>query len=268
MRLSWDVAGTGPTLVLLHGFTGSRETWGPAIRPLAASFRIVRVDLPGHGASPPPGRTGARGLSETLVFLERLLRELSSGAVAVAGYSMGARLALDLALRAPALVRALVLESGTAGLAGVAERRSRRARDARLAAALERGGIEPFVTRWERMPVLAGLRSLPPAVQAEIRRQRLTGTVRGWAWALRSLSPGVQPSRWPALPDVRCPTLLLTGALDRKFTRLALRMAGALPCCEHRVVEHCGHAPHLEAPAVWAGALRDFLKRAERRMAA
>ncbi len=263
LRLAFDIVphpGSAPALILLHGFTGTRESFHRVEPFLRHRFTLVRVDLPGHGASPLPSSTGARGFAETLRALERVLDQVEAPTVHVAGYSQGARLALGLALEAPHRVSRLVLESGTAGLHRRTARRERRLQDLLLAQSILRGGVERFVERWESLPLFDGLRQLPEAERASLRARRSGATAEGLAGALQCLGLGVQPDYWGALWRFRRPTLLLTGARDLKFTALARRMAAELPLVWSCAFDGVGHAPHLEAPAAWAQEVTAFLE--------
>jgi len=248
--------GHGPPLLLLHGFTGNRSAFAHLRDGLTAHAEVVTVDLPGHGESPFPEDTT---FSSTLRALGELLDGLGLAEVDVAGYSLGARLALGLAVEAGHRVRRLVLESGSPGLRRRRGRLVRRQADEALAARIEADGVAQFVEAWEALPVFAGLRTLPAERKAAVRARRLAGSPEGLAGSLRRLGLGVQPSYWSALPAVRSPTLLLTGARDAKFTALARRMAGELPLVWGHVVAGAGHAPHLEAPEEWTREVTAFL---------
>ena len=177
----------------------------------------------------------------------------------MAGYSLGARVALGLAAEAPGRLRRMVLESGSPGLRRRRDRGVRRLEDAALAARIESEGVERFIQTWEALPLFAGLRSLPAEVQAALRARRLAGDAEGLALSLRRLGLGAQPSYWSALPRIRTPALLLTGDRDEKFTRVARRMAAELPMVWGHVFPGVGHAPHLEVPEAWAREVVGFL---------
>jgi len=236
-ELAHERWGEGSPLLLLHGFTGTRQAWNHLRPLLGPRFAVVAPDLPGHGESPcDPDIT----FEATLSSLLRLLDALGSERIDVAGYSLGARVALGLALRAPDRVR-------------------RRRSDGELAAAIERDGVEAFVDRWEALPLFDGLRALPAPLLASLRERRRSHRPEALAGSLRALSLGAQPNYWSRLWNLRTPTLLLTGARDSKFTATARAMAAELPLVWGHVFPGAGHAPHLEVPEAYARELQGFL---------
>lgn len=243
--------GQGPTRALfLHGFTGSKGSFAHLEPLLRDALTATCVELPGHGEAPP-----ATTWDAALDALERHLE----GPTLLVGYSQGARLALALALRAPHLVERLVLESGSPGLRQRHARAARRRADAALAELLRARGVEDFVHRWEQHPLFAGLRALPAVEQAALRQRRSAHSAAGLASALEALGQGAQPELWSGLPTLRVPTLLVSGADDAKYTRLARQMAAELPLAWRVSLRGCGHAPHLEHPEAWAREVRAFL---------
>jgi 2-succinyl-6-hydroxy-2,4-cyclohexadiene-1-carboxylate synthase len=241
-----EEGGPGPRVVLAHGFTQTQAAWEPLAARLRARRRLVRVDLPGHG-----GSAGVRaGFAEAAGLLGAC-----GGRAAYVGYSLGGRLCLRLALDRPELVEALVLLGASPGIADPAERAERRAADEALARDLERHGVAAFLDRWLAGPLFA---TLPP--ERAGRRERLANTAEGLASALRLLGAGAQAPLWDRLGGLRCPTLLVAGALDAKFAGLAAEMAAAIgPAARVALVPGAGHAAHLERPAELAALLDGFL---------
>lgn len=248
--------GEGPPLLLLHGFTGNRDAWNHLRPLLGPRFGVLAADLPGHGESPITPETTFDGTIEALIAL---LDARGLERVDVAGYSLGARVALGLCLGAPDRVGRLILESGSPGLRRRRERGERRRDDAALAQVIERDGLEAFVRRWEALPLFDGLRSLPEALRLPLRERRLSHRPEALAGSLRALSLGAQPSYWSRLWTVRAPTLLLTGGRDTKFTAIARAMAAEIPLVWGHVFPGAGHAPHLEAADAWAREVTGFL---------
>lgn len=257
MKLPVHRWGHGPMKALfLHGFTGSADAFGHLEPLLGDVVTASCVDLPGHRGAPLPLAPGSAGYAETVEALGALLEP---GATLV-GYSQGARLALAVAAAFPGRAGRLVLESGTPGLRQRSARARRRRTDDALADDIIAGGVEAFISRWEQLALFTGLRELSAADTVALRERRTSHDAHGLAGALRALGQGVQPDLWPALATLRLPVLLLSGARDAKYTRLARRMARDLPLGWHVAVAGAWHAPHLERPQAWASEVRAFLE--------
>ncbi|HZW90874.1 MAG TPA: 2-succinyl-6-hydroxy-2,4-cyclohexadiene-1-carboxylate synthase [Myxococcaceae bacterium] len=254
--LAHTIWGKGSPLLLIHGFTGNRDAWNH-LRPLLGDrHRVLAPDLPGHGESPLAADTTFHGTVDQLLAL---LGATGLERVDVAGYSLGARVALALCLRAPERVGRLVLESGSPGLRRRRDRVDRRRDDGALAEVIERDGLETFVRRWEALPLFEGLRGLPEKLREGLHERRLSHRPEALAGSLRALSLGAQPSYWARLWTVRAPTLLLSGGRDEKFTGIARAMAAEMPLVWGHVFPGAGHAPHLESPEEWAQEVSSFL---------
>jgi 2-succinyl-6-hydroxy-2,4-cyclohexadiene-1-carboxylate synthase len=189
------------------------------------------------------------------VTLEAVIEDVAALApetFELAGYSMGGRIALHVALALPDRVRRLILIGASPGIEDAGERARRRAADEQLAEEVQGSTIEAFAQRWAKTPVLAGL---PPKVAATVHRDRLRSTPAGLAAALRGLGTGALPSLWGRLGELRIPIRLLVGERDEKFRRIAAEMASRIAGPEVIVVPRAGHAVHLEAPEQTAAAI-------------
>jgi len=243
--------GTGPQpMVALHGFMGRGTDWAD-LAALLPRFTIFSPDLPGHGAAASATACGMEDAAQGVLLA--LDAHHVTTPVPLLGYSMGARLALYLALTAPERWSALVLESGSPGLNSEAERQARVALDAERARALE-ADPHAFVRDWSRLPLFA---TQTPEQRERRERQRLAEAPSGWAASLRGMGTGAQPNLWPRLPDLRVPTLLLTGTHDAKFTAIANKMHALIPYARW-VSLPTGHAPQIEALRASAVEVRGF----------
>jgi 2-succinyl-6-hydroxy-2,4-cyclohexadiene-1-carboxylate synthase len=232
-------AGMAPeTIVLLHGFTQTGRSWAPTVAALGERYRALAPDIRGHGAA-----AAARPVDFASVHADVLAR--APQRFELAGYSMGGRIALSLALAAPARVSRLVLVGASPGIADERERAARRAADEALAERIERDGIEAFAAHWSALPLLA---DQPPDVAAAAHALRLAQSPAGLAAALRGLGSGVMEPLWDRLPQLAIPVTLIAGKRDAKFRALAQRMAALLPDPALRVVAGAGHAVQLERP--------------------
>jgi 2-succinyl-6-hydroxy-2,4-cyclohexadiene-1-carboxylate synthase len=233
-------------LLLLHGFTQSGASWDPVVRALDGRYTAVAPDLPGHGSM---ALRQPVSLAACIASVRAHSREHP---FALAGYSMGGRIALHVAFALPALVSRLVLVSASPGLADDEERRRRRAADDALADRIEEIGVERFAAEWGAMPLFAGM---PPGAATAAHRERTKQRAEGLAASLRMVGTGALPSLWDRLGDLRIPVTVVAGERDEKFTAIADRMGAAIPGARVVIVPGAGHAVHLEAPGAVAAAI-------------
>ncbi len=257
----YERAGSGPPLLLLHGFTGSAANWQPHVGVLAQQRTVITVDLLGHGTTDAPGDAARYAMPSAAADLIALVDTISKPPFDLLGYSMGGRLALYLALHHSTAVRSLLLESASPGLRTEAERTARRAKDNALAHRIERDGIPAFVDFWESLPLWESQSQLPPAAQSQLRQQRLQNRPQGLAHSLRGMGTGVQPALWERLNTVQQPTLLITGQHDAKFITIADEMAAKIPQAQRVTIAGAGHTTHLEQPEAFQQAVVNFLER-------
>ncbi len=259
VHLHVETAGAGTALLLLHGFTGSATTWAPAVDRLSPRYRTVAIDLLGHGRSDAPVDAQRYGFEQSTRDLLALLDALGIAQAGIVGYSLGGRLALSLAATTPERVSALILESTSPGLREAAARRARAVQDASLAAILEQDGVAAFVDRWEELPLFNSQRRLPDPVRAALRAQRLQHNPLGLANSLRGAGQSMQPPMHDRLRQLRVPTLLIVGALDRDYCALGLEMSRLIPASRLVIVPDAGHAVHLEQPEAFYPIVLEFL---------
>lgn len=261
LRYAVAVAGNGPPVLLVHGFTGRGSSWSGLGRALrAAGHRTIAPDLPGHGRSGIADDPCRITVERTADDLAALLDRLGAAPAHVVGYSLGARVALRLAVVHSASVRRLVLESPSAGIADAQERAARHDADERLARRIEKGGIGTFVDEWESQPIFASqATTLTHATLARLRRQRLANRAEGLAASLRGAGQGSMEPLFDRLAAVRSPTLVIAGALDPVGLARARTVAGLIPTARLAVVAGAGHTPHLERPATFRRLVLDLL---------
>ncbi len=221
--------------LLLHGFSRDGRMWAPLATGIAP-------DLPGHAGTPAPTGTFEDVVDALAGFVK--------APFGVIGYSMGARLALSLAIRFPARVAWLVLDGASLGLETEAERAARRDADARWTELLRTRGIEAFAAEWAAQPIFGN------APRTDDRRAHDPFAL---AAALECLGKGAMPWLGDGARNVRCPVLLINGDRDTRGLGEAARVAEAIP---HAI--RCSlpghHAVHLEAPAAWRACARSFLE--------
>lgn len=238
--------GSPETLLALHGFAQTGSSWRDAIASLPPErYRALAPDLRGHG-----GAAAVRPATFAATIDDLLA--LAPARFTVAGYSMGGRLALALALAARERVSRLVLVSATAGIEDPDERARRRESDERLALRLERDGLEEFVREWESQPLFA---DQAPAVRARANAERRHNEPAGLAAALRGMGAGVIEPLWSRLDELPMPVVVVVGERDTRYVEIGERLVAAIDDARLVVVPGAGHALTLEAPAAVAAAI-------------
>lgn len=239
---------SGPAVVLLHGLGSSSADWSTLLPALEPGYRVLSVDLPGHGASPlPSGRLTIESMARDVAAL------LDDEAPAhVVGLSLGACVGLRLALQAPRAVRSLTLVNGFAHL-----RPDGPSGLARLAVRLVLLGAGPMSAMAAH--VARGLfpwpeqRALHDAAVAS-----LAATPRGvYTRAMRALARFDARGQAAA---VRCPTLVIAGDRDSSVPLAAkTALARAIPGARMLVVPASGHATPYDQPDTFNRELLEFL---------
>ncbi len=247
MWLHAERDGEGGRIVLVHGFTQTRNCWGPIVDDLRTDHEVVRVDAPGHGMS-----------SEVMAGLRgggRLIADQGGEAVYV-GYSMGGRFLIHLALANPELVRGLVLIGATAGIEDDDERAARAAADEATAAKIRELGLLEFIKWWVTAPMFAGL---PPEHQFQM--ERMENTVEGLENSVVQAGTGSQDPSWDKLDRLDMPVLIVAGSADDKYTAIGRRMADTIgDNARFAPIGGAGHAAHLEDAPAFLALLRGWLR--------
>jgi len=257
--LNVEKAGSGPPLVLLHGFTGSTASWSPLRDALSERFTTVAIDIVGHGHSDKPHELDRYRMNQVATDLVKAVGLAGFPRASWLGYSMGGRTALSIAANHPGSVARLVLIGASPGLATEEERLARRNSDEAIAQHIESAGVAAFVHYWERLPLFATQSRLPAGVQERIRAGRLRNDPAGLVNSLRGMGTGSQPARHHRLRDIAMPALLLAGDEDAKYLAIGQEMAAAMPCARFLAVPGAGHAAQLENPDFCAREIIAFL---------
>ncbi|KAH9772170.1 protein PHYLLO [Citrus sinensis] len=265
-------------LLFLHGFLGTGEEWIPIMKAVSGSARCISIDLPGHGGSKMQNHVAKATQEITLSIdviadvLYKLIEQITPGKVTLVGYSMGARIALYMALRFSDKIKGTVIISGSPGLRDNIARKIRRAEDDSRACSLVTHGLQVFLDTWYTGELWESLRS-HPHFNRIVASRLLHEDVQSLSKALSDLSVGRQPPLWEDLKLCSTPLLIVVGEKDKKFKSIAEKMCYELSHGEkgsddlrneiYEMVEipNCGHAVHLENPLPVIRAVRQFLTR-------
>lgn len=249
----------GRDVVLLHGWGLNLGVWGQLTRELASRFRVIAIDLPGHGRSAwdadalTPAAQAWRVHQTIAPLTERYT---------LLGWSLGGQFALDLASAIPAGIERLVLVGATPRfLAGPGWR-----------AGMPSARLEELAASLRRSPerTLEGFLGLCARGSAPRTAQRVRNALRAALAAHGKAQPQALAAGLERLKEVdlreavslvRMPTLVIAGSEDRVTRAAASRaLAARLPNARYLEFAGAAHAPFLSHPARFARTLREFLK--------
>jgi 2-succinyl-6-hydroxy-2,4-cyclohexadiene-1-carboxylate synthase len=228
-------------VLFVPGFMQRRDAWRPVAELLPERYPSSLLDHDEH------------------TFEGRLEEIAGAGERAVlVGYSLGGRLVLRAALRAPDRYAGLVTVGATAGIEDAGERSARAQADEKLAGWMERSPIEDIVAVWERQPLFA---DQSDSLVEQQRAGRLAHDPQQLASLLRTAGQGALPPIWDDLHRLDLPYLALAGDRDERYAAAARRLAELAPQGRFALVETAGHAAQLQRPEAVARLLVEFLER-------
>ncbi|MDZ4659636.1 MAG: alpha/beta hydrolase [Bythopirellula sp.] len=259
IKLAYQDQGTGPVVVLLHGYPLDSRMWEPQIEALSKSCRVIAPDLRGFGQSSQSSEDATNGvsMSQYAADVAELLAAISvTEPVILCGFSMGGYILWQFLRQFPERVKAIV-PCDTRAIADSAE-----ARQGRLKTAGEvmKSGVEPIITamlpkllseatRHSRLDIVAAL----TAIMNGCSPAAIAASLRGMA---------DRPDVTADLPKITQPALVLVGAEDVISSPDEMRgIAEKLPDAEFVEIPAAGHMTTLENPAAVNAALLDFIKR-------
>jgi 3-oxoadipate enol-lactonase len=253
--IAYDVAGTGPVLVLLHSTVADRRMWDPQWPVLAdAGFRVVRCDFRGFGETP----TTLEPYDNADDVLA-VLGELGAGTIALAGASYGGKVALQIAARFPERVTALALIC--AGMPGHEPTETLRdfwqREEALLGAGDVAGATELNVATFLGAEASEATRERVRLMQRHAFEIQLAAEQE--AAPADEAGEAGEAELTLALGAVAAPSLIVSGARDLPdFRQIAARLAGLLPSARWTELRWAGHLPTLERPTELSGLLTAF----------
>lgn len=231
--------GEGPSFIFLHGLVGLNEHWEDVVDQLADRVSCTTLELPLlelRGAD-----CSIQGVTE---ITESYLDAQNLAPCVLVGNSFGGHVALRIARYRPDLVRGLVL----AGSSGLIER------------TMVKGAPVRPSREWLREKIGELFHDKSKVSENDIDRAHAALNSRGGARAMVRLSKTARRNHLgDELAEIRCPTLLIWGREDIVTPPSAAQgFMDLLPDARIAWIDECGHAPMLEAPEVFARAVRDF----------
>lgn len=226
-------------IVAFHGFMGSGADFNPLADRLGVEFEAP--DLIGHGTNHSRNPIDYNSNVQVDYWIQRIPK----GSILL-GYSMGGRLALQLATRYPTHFSGLIVIGGTPGLRERDERTKRVQWDASQAHRLLQDGIVRFVEYWQELPIISTQANISNDIRGPMIDRRVQQDPAMLALSMQHFGTGSMPSCWEGLECLTMPTLLMVGAQDSKYQQIANEMMRSLPSAHLSIVPNAGHCAHLE----------------------
>ena len=250
-ELHYEVAGTGPAVVLVHGFALDMRMWDEQWSALSDIATVVRYDARGFGRSTRFDRETAYTHPNDLW---QLLDHLGIGTAVLVGLSMGGRTVLEAALHSPERVATLVLLDAV--LDGVPwDPESDRGMQA-VQAGLRSDGVASAKTAWLQHGFFTPAQRAPDVAD---RLAQMVADYSGVHWT-DSDAHGPHPDALALLPTLGVPTTVVVGELDVPcFIDMAKVLGAAIPGARHVVIGDAGHMVNMEKPEVVNSLLLDLM---------
>ena len=253
VALNYERSGSGPAVVLSHGFADSLAFWDYQVTALMGAFTVIRYDHRGHGASSSGGTAFSIGdLADDLL---RLLDELGVQQVALIGHSMGGRTAFQFAQRYPERLWALVPVGGQVAPPTGAYADAVVAMRRQLTAEGPSGLLEVFRQAGE-VPARAASH---PDWGSAYRARFLANRTQDLLWALDAVLSMTDLT--DQLAGLRTPTLAMVGEHDLPLRASVASYAQQIPNCDVAVTPGVKHCPNVDAPEAFNATLLAFLRR-------
>jgi len=259
--LNLEVHGTGPDLVLLHGWGLNLRVWDKLVDRLAPHFRIITVDLPGHGRS--AWNQQRRTLAAQAQIVRASFAAVRTGYVStpcfVLGWSLGAQIALELAATSPRYFSRLVFVGSTPRFAASAD--------------WPHGSPQATLDNFARGLLTDYKQTASDFLELQVRGSAAGNEILSELRSALFAHGDAQPDALSAdldilatsdlrsvLPGITSPTLVVAGQYDRVTPPAASRaMADMLPNSRYVELRRAAHAPFLSHPDEMSALLKEFL---------
>lgn len=241
IAIHYEVHGSGPTLLLSNGFSGTTKNWGKQIAAFSKDYQVIVWDMRGHGQSDAPEDLGLYTRDATIGDLMALLDEVGAKQAHIGGHSLGGYLSIETYRRHPEIFKSLLLFNTGPGFKKV------EARDGWNAQCVK--DAEKFEARHAEQMAL-------PEEQRRISNHK---SLLGVARAARGILPQHDGLVIESLPSIAVPTMVLVGDDDKAFINAAQYMGIKIPGATSVVIEGAGHNAMIDQPDTVNDAVMTFL---------
>ncbi|MGH7814241.1 MAG: alpha/beta fold hydrolase [Candidatus Binataceae bacterium] len=242
VRIYYEERGSGPAVLLTHGYGASARMWDGQMEAWPDRYRTIAWDMRGHDRSDSPDDAALYTHAAAVGDMVAVLDACGVRRAVIGGLSLGGFMSLAFNLAHPERVIALMLFDTGPGY----KRDGPREEWNRMAESI----AQAFDSK--------GLAAASPSAEAAIARHR---SAAGLAHAARGMLSQHDARAIESLPGIEVPALVLVGTNDKQFIPSADYMAAKIPGAEKVVLENAGHAANIDQPAAFNSAVRSFLDR-------
>ncbi|HUJ02686.1 MAG TPA: alpha/beta fold hydrolase [Rhizomicrobium sp.] len=243
VKIACETHGSGPALLLTHGYSATRAMWKGQIEMLAQDHTLILWDMRGHGDSDYPEDPSQYSEEHTVADMAALLDAVGAKQAVIGGLSLGGYMSLAFHLAHPERTKALLIIDTGPGFRKDEARAGWNATARKTAERFEREG-------------LASLEG--GSAERRIARHR---NAKGLALAARGMLAQRDARVIDSLATIKVPSLVVVGANDAPFLAASDYMAAKIPGAEKIVIPDAGHAANIDNPEAFNAAIEGFLKR-------
>ena len=243
VNIYYEVHGSGPALILTHGYSATAQMWKGQIEPLSKKHTLILWDMRGHGQTDYPADQSAYGEEHTIADIAALLDQVGAKKAIVGGLSLGGYMSLAFYRRHPERARALLIIDTGPGFKKDEAREGWNQNAMTRAATLEKDGLSTLKT---------GSAERAYAVHRD---------ALGLAKAARGMLTQRNADVINSLPDIKVPSLVVVGSKDTPFIAASDYMASKIPGAQKVVIEDAGHASNIDQPKAFNEAIIGFVER-------
>ena len=238
--LYYEDHGTGPAVLLSHGYTSTTRMWEGQVEALRDRYRVITWDMRGHGRSDYPSDPSAYSEAHTVADMAALLDECATDKAIIGGLSLGGYMSLAFYHAHPQRTRALLLFDTGPGYKNDEAREGWNESAEKRASAFEDRGLDAL--------------NLSPEVAASRHRN-----AEGLALAARGMLVQTDSHVIESLPAIDVPTLIVVGTEDKPFLAATDYMANKISGARKALIEDAGHASNIDQPEAFNSVLEQFL---------
>ncbi len=252
ISMNYDIKGKGENLVLIHGAGDNCNMWYHQIPFFSQRYRVITYDIRGFGKSESPEGKEYRSLFT--IDLYELMKVIGVQEAYFLGYSLGGRIAIELAINHPKMVRALMLVNTNLGLTSPSPETVERRR--MILDLLDKGDAEKVTEIMTTYSFSPDFKSRNPAEFKKYMKVKLQNDIYGFARLTRSLGTPASPIEFN---KIKCPVLIVVGKYDLLIGQEHTKQAQEAISGSKLVTLPTGHAAMIEMPDLFNSTILEFL---------